>query len=133
MVHTPNNAQSFHCNSIYISNESNMKSEMKLMWTTHGYNSTVCDNHHTDITETYCWLFILALSVPSAARQIMPAFQTSSKDCGTLSDPRRHQTRGGLKLLIDHLYKTDVEPPSKTTNTNLISNTLSPHQQNITA
>ena len=41
----------------------------------------------------------------------MAAFQTSSKDCGTLSDPRRHQTgSGGLKLLIDHLYKTDVGP-----------------------
>ena len=55
----------------------------------------------------------------------MAAFQTSSKDCGTLSDPLRHQTGSeGLKLLIDHLYKTDVEPPTKTTNTNLISNII---------
>ena len=45
-----------------------MKLDMKLMCpaAAHGYTNTlVCDNN-TTITETYCWLFILALSVPSA-------------------------------------------------------------------
>ena len=45
-----------------------MKLDIKLMFRAgaHGYNnSLVCDNN-TMIAETYCWLFILALSVPSA-------------------------------------------------------------------
>ena len=103
-----------------------MKLDIKLMFRAgaHGYNnSLVCDNN-TMIAETYCWLFILALSVPSA---VLDYGSFSNKQQGLWDIIWSSETPNRVwrtKLLIDHLYKTDVEPPSKTTNTNLISNII---------
>ena len=70
-----------------------MKLDIKLMWTAraHGYNnSLVCDNN-TMITETYCWLFILALSVPSAVIDYGSFSNKQQGLRGHYPHPRRHQ------------------------------------------